>query len=293
MRLSEKEYYHFLDLHHSLLLYVGKRTGIFDKTLTMEQFRVETDMHEKAQAQEDLYAEPTYIDRYLSANPDNYSDKDLAAIGDFRNFVQGTFFIFKYLKDYTVFIHQDELVYGVLALSDPFESFFGNRLPVIVEATLLPFNGQIVYDGILRGGNISIGKNYRASLNEVYKKAKARYGIITSLPFDGKTAHAGLPLDEQLRTFLKTKANRAEFKYDIQALLKKHPNLLPLYHQEWGKIHAQTHKKSLKKLGLKKAHYAILQGKIISGATSRAQLKEIVFEIVPDQKKDWVYFFNA
>jgi Domain of unknown function (DUF6398) len=47
---------------------------------------------------------------------------------------------------------------------------------------LLPFQGQIVFDGLLNSYNISFGPGYRRSLNESYNAAKNRMGIVTSLP---------------------------------------------------------------------------------------------------------------
>jgi hypothetical protein len=47
---------------------------------------------------------------------------------------------------------------------------------------LFPFGGRIVYDGLLESYSISFGPGIRRSLNESYQQAKARQGIVTSLP---------------------------------------------------------------------------------------------------------------
>jgi hypothetical protein len=47
---------------------------------------------------------------------------------------------------------------------------------------LLPVKGQIVYDGLLNSYNISFGPGIRRSLNESFKEAKERLGIVTTLP---------------------------------------------------------------------------------------------------------------
>ena len=41
---------------------------------------------------------------------------------------------------------------------------------------------MIVYDGLMSSYNISFGPGIRRSLNESFKEAKARHGIVTSLP---------------------------------------------------------------------------------------------------------------
>jgi len=53
---------------------------------------------------------------------------------------------------------------------------------VLVQTVLLPFQGMIVYDGLLASYNITFGGGIRRMLNESYNEAKARQGIVTSLP---------------------------------------------------------------------------------------------------------------
>jgi hypothetical protein len=47
---------------------------------------------------------------------------------------------------------------------------------------LLPFKGMIVYDGLMSSYRLSFGPGIRRRLNESFKEAKARHGIVTSLP---------------------------------------------------------------------------------------------------------------
>ena len=60
----------------------------------------------------------------------------------------------------------------------------GPVLPVHQKAVLLPFKDKVVYDGLLLGDGVRItwGPGIRRSLNEAYRLAKQRYGIVTSLP---------------------------------------------------------------------------------------------------------------
>src|SRR5262249_50205661 len=58
----------------------------------------------------------------------------------------------------------------------------GPYLPVLTETVLLPFKGMIVYDGLMTSYRISFGPGIRRSLNESFKEAKARHGIVTTLP---------------------------------------------------------------------------------------------------------------
>jgi Domain of unknown function (DUF6398) len=74
------------------------------------------------------------------------------------------------------------VAYGVLALSQPFEELVGPYLPVLTQTVLLPFKDMVVYDGLMSSYRISFGPGIRRSLTENFKEAKARHGIVTSLP---------------------------------------------------------------------------------------------------------------
>ena len=52
----------------------------------------------------------------------------------------------------------------------------------MVQTVLLPFEGRIVYDGLMTGYNISFGPGIRRSLKESFEDAKTRQGIVTALP---------------------------------------------------------------------------------------------------------------
>ncbi|MEM9536464.1 MAG: hypothetical protein AAGA40_12435 [Cyanobacteria bacterium P01_E01_bin.45] len=51
----------------------------------------------------------------------------------------------------------------------------------MVEAVLLPFEGKIIYDGLLQGYNIFFGSGIQEDLKEIYMRAKHAKSIITDL----------------------------------------------------------------------------------------------------------------
>jgi hypothetical protein len=69
----------------------------------------------------------------------------------------------------------------VQGLLRPIEEVTPLPLPIYTETVLLPFEGQIIYDGILHSYAVSLGPNIRRRLNETYRNAQEREGIITSL----------------------------------------------------------------------------------------------------------------
>jgi hypothetical protein len=117
-----------------------------------------------------------------------FTDEELDIVRSWRHLVAGKFCIFREQKKYTVFLSMKDqpVAYGVLALTQPFEEILPLPLPVLVETVLLPFKNMIVYDALLNTYHVSFGPCSRRSFNESFQEAKARYGIITSLPLSAK-----------------------------------------------------------------------------------------------------------
>ena len=135
------------------------------------------------------------IEPFVDENPGHLSEDELDIVRSWRHLATGKFYVFRELAKYTVFLSTEKqpVAYGVLALSQPFEDFIGPFLPVMVKAVLLPFKGQVIYDGILNFYRITFGPGIRRSLNDDFKEAKARHGIVTSLPLAEKPSE--LPVE--------------------------------------------------------------------------------------------------
>ena len=54
-------------------------------------------------------------------------------------------------------------------------------VPVFVEAVLLPYGNEIIYDGLLQSYNVMFGSGIRGNLNAIYADARERDAVITSL----------------------------------------------------------------------------------------------------------------
>lgn len=57
----------------------------------------------------------------------------------------------------------------------------GMPLPVVIDTVLLPYKGQIIYDGMGIIHNVSVGPGIRAGLQEEYLTAKQNGRLLTSL----------------------------------------------------------------------------------------------------------------
>ena len=124
------------------------------------------------------------IESFSAENPAHLGNDELDIVRSWRHLVAGRFYVFRELAKYTVFLtgFDPAIAYGVVALSQPFEELIGPNLPTLTETVLLPYKDKIVYDGLMNTFNLSFGPGIRRSLNESYQEAKARHGIVTSLP---------------------------------------------------------------------------------------------------------------
>ncbi len=183
MLLSPDEADLFFKLHRSLMCFVNKRLQVVPEIDTPDQFSA-LPPETRLTVRDAFVVKPDLIESFVDGNPDLLSEDELDTVGSWRHFVTGRFYVFRELKKYTVFLSPTSpaIAYGVLARSQPFEDLICPCLPVLTQTVLLPFKNMIVYDGLMSSYNISFGPGIRRNLNEDFKEAKARHGIITSLP---------------------------------------------------------------------------------------------------------------
>jgi len=184
MLLPPHELELFFKLHRTLMFFVNQRLQVIpNKVATPAEFAA-LSPELRVKVRDALNANLDLIESFVDENPDHCSDDELDIVRSWRHLVTGKFYVFRELKKYTVFLSTTSpaIAYGVLALSQPFEDLIGPYLPVLTQTVLLPFKGVIVYDGLVSSYNISFGAGIRRNLNEDFKEAKARHGIVTSLP---------------------------------------------------------------------------------------------------------------
>ena len=159
MQLSPSECRIFYKLHPALMCYVNYRL----KTLPdqpgdpAEFYALEAE--KRVKVRDALHALPDLIDQFVQANPFGLDTEELEVARSWKCALVGSFYVFRYLKHYTVFLSSEgqPKAYGVLALADPMEDVIGPYLPVLTQTVLLPFKDRIVYDGLVASYPISFG----------------------------------------------------------------------------------------------------------------------------------------
>jgi len=95
--------------------------------------------------------EPAFLEKFITKHSEHLSRDDKTLIRSWNTHVTSYFLIVRYDQEHAVFLSlYDQKVYGVRALTDPFETMIQSAISeIMVETVLLPYNNQIVWDGLV------------------------------------------------------------------------------------------------------------------------------------------------
>ncbi len=290
MILSQEDRELFYKLHRALMIYANQQEKVLKGVKTVNELS-KTSFADLAKLSTHLWDNPKLIDGFAVKNPFGFPPDELEIVLSWKHKVAGSFVLLRHLKKHAAFLHASGgRVYGVIGISDELEELLGPSVPVLVETVLIPFKDWIIHHGFFQPYPISFGSGIRRSFNDDYQRAKSQYGIITRLPFSPETVNQG---DEQLLKFyLKSRSNREHYQDEILELTAKSPDLLTLYHQEMGKVHARQYRKRLTEIGVRNAWFGIVDGVIVAGAKSKQDLQRTLKDILPDHKLAHVFMFS-
>jgi hypothetical protein len=291
MNLPESDVKQFLRLYHSILFYTNKKYKILEGLgRPIDIYELSAD--DLLKLKDRLYSSSDLIDSFVRDNPDKLSSDELEIVSSWKNFVRGRFYIIRHLKNYSIFLDSGHSPrsYGVLGFLIPIEEMMGPSLPRLVETTLLPFRGKIIYDGNLLSFNVLFGASIRKSIIDSFNQAKTNFGVITSLPVPNKESKASG--SDVLRGYLKTEYSRNAHHEEIQELIDKNPDLMIVYCEEMGRVHARTYRKNLKAVGIVEGWFALIDGMIVASGRTQEEVERISKSLLPPEKMKLVYIFH-
>jgi hypothetical protein len=277
----------FFKLHPSLLLFTNVRLKIVPEIDNMAVLMT-ANVQLKKKIRDQVYEVPELIDDFITENPFNFAAEELAIIRSWKNFVKDTFIIFKHYKKYSIFLDRGDpgKAYGVLGLTEPIAHVVP-QTPSYVEAVLLPFKNQIVYDGLLAPFSISFGSNMRFGFKDSFDMAKATYGIIESLPIKK------LSESEARENLLKYYLKDLEFHQDdINRLIEKDEHLKELFYHEIGRKNSRFFKKTLQQYDISDCWFAMLADVIIASGKTREEAEASACKIVSKQQENLLFYFQ-
>lgn len=114
---------------------------------------------------------------FCMSNPYKFTKEEIKFLEGFKKGIHDTFVLVKYEKDYTLLM-KDGKIYMVKGLNDNIDSIITyDELPCFVTTSLIEFNGNIVYDGIISSYPISFGINFVKTIEKEYNESIKYYHL--------------------------------------------------------------------------------------------------------------------
>lgn len=181
MTLSEKDGQLFYKLWLPLLDYVNEKCKVNKNVKNMANAKGLNPQEVKEIANV-LWEDVSLIDQYLIEQGTDMEEEYREIISSWKRRVQGRFVMERHLKKGTIFVSEDGKVYQVQGIISSWEEMFLYApMPLLIEATFIPFRDVIISDGLVMPYNIIIGKNMAKQFKDTYIDAKKNGVLIKSL----------------------------------------------------------------------------------------------------------------
>lgn len=183
MTLSEQDRKQFFSLFLPLLDYVNKKSGAKQSVRSIIDSGYHTHERMRGIAQK-LWADTAVLDEYL-ALPEKAElpQEDKEIILGWKRHINGSFILERHLARGSIFIDtRAQAVYLVKGITDSWAEMIPElNPPISLEATLLPFKGVIISDGLVMIHRVSFGSHYKNACQEIYWNARQNGTIQKSI----------------------------------------------------------------------------------------------------------------
>ncbi len=181
MTLNQKDAELFYSLWFPLLDFVNRKYGVVPKIKHIPE-DISLNLGEINKVADYVWEHIDVIEEFLAENelPDEYR----RIVSDWKRCTRGRFMLERHLKKGEVFISIDtEEVYMVNGILSSWEEMFDDwPLPILLQATLIPFKDTIITDGrLVTPFDVCFGRNYSTAFKEIYRNAKQNKTIHFSL----------------------------------------------------------------------------------------------------------------
>lgn len=189
MILGKEKATKFYALLSGLANYVNKTRKIHPDMPDKDYYQISgEDMQKCLDIQSYTWAHPEVIDEYLKSDGSGLCEEDQQTVAGWKRRRTGRFIAERQLKSGAVLLSADPemedqafLVQGFFGGFDDYGEQVGLRLPICVDACLLPFDGVIVTDGLVHVLPITYGSGMRAQFKEYYREAKQKGNVLKQL----------------------------------------------------------------------------------------------------------------
>ena len=168
-RLNPKDVKLFYKLYFALLDYTNKKYKVHPEYDIKKYQGI--DHNKTYQICQKLWESiNTIIDDFCKENPYRFNKVERNLIKEFKNGIRNRFILFKYEKEYTPLM-TDEKTYMIKGLTDNIDNIIPyENLPVMIETSIIPFKGYLIYDGLFGTMPINFGPNFTTMASNQYDK---------------------------------------------------------------------------------------------------------------------------
>ncbi len=182
MVLTDEEAKQFYDLWISLLDFVNQKYKLVKELYGMTSPKG-LPLKSVALISSKLWGDKDIIDEFVVSGFKKMDEEEIAIVSSWKRAIQGKFIVDRHLAKGSVLISVDtNEVYVVKGIYSSWREMLKNYpVPQIVEATLIPFRGSIIHDGIVAPYGVCLGRNMSEQSKQIYLTAKAtgnlHYGL--------------------------------------------------------------------------------------------------------------------
>ena len=179
MILTPEESTLFYDIWRPLLQYANTKTRMYPNVNFKQDPAI--DVQDAIEVADWIWEHTEIIDDYLKEHPSLKKDRREILKG-WKRCIHDRWMVERHLKSGSVFLGKTPyafLVQGIVSSFEEMIGFYGT--PVMIEATLLPFRGKIITDGLVRYIPVIIGPGIKAGAKEEYMAAKKSGNLFSSL----------------------------------------------------------------------------------------------------------------
>lgn len=173
----------FYHLHAELLMFVNRRLRALPDILSIQEEFYDLPISDRRVLIQAWLANLDLTDVFIEENPADLIKEELDIVRGWRHPLMDRFYVLRDRKPRTIFLQLSDpaIAYGVIGLAHSFEQLIGPHFPVLIRTVLLPYRGEIIYDGVLDIGD-EIDTEFLRVIRNTCDLAIRKYGIITSLP---------------------------------------------------------------------------------------------------------------
>lgn len=177
MLLSKDESHNFFSNYFPLLFYAAVYEGLMPQTSVLADM-IDTPVEIKVNARDVLFKDEEVLDYFERDNKHILNNQNLAFIKNIQSGILSDFIVLKQTKKLSVLQDvENQQFYHVHNITEPFDDLL-SYIPTFITTAIFNFNGKIVCDGLIKGGNIHIGPNNERAIIEEYNDCKKNKTVI-------------------------------------------------------------------------------------------------------------------